>query len=602
MSAPLMHITSDEINRLIYSYFKDSGFEHTAYTLAKESQLEKSPCFAKHVPRGELVELLSKSLLYTEVECHFQGGEAAATCQNAFSLLEPHVCSNKPPPPKSWNPPPTPQTTFSPSIPNNLFNFYANLPNLARPPEQQQDAAGKRKATSDPSTETPAEKRARTEPQGLQPFGFSVVDNNKMLEQAQSLANALLPMFHVRPLAPPQPEKPVRRKQGPLDERTPRRAVCMLGGHRSEVFVCAWNPVKHNILAAGAKDAVVKLWNLPDPTTPNGFALSPSEPITVTSFQKRDGADLTCLSWHPQGTVLCIASYDSKLRILDTSGALVFQCDEHKGPVFTARYSPSGRWIATASLDHTSLLIDAESKTVHRHFKFHKDVDWINDSIFASCGADRIIYVYSVNEATPLKQFAGHQDEINQIKVNPAGTRLASCSDDMTIRIWNVASVTNSLDSIPGLGGYSSEANEHPVVLKGHTHSVSTVEWFTPPGQTQERLATGGFDGDIRIWDTITGQCLHRFSEHKRPVYAVAVAPNRFWMATGGGDGWLHVYNLKNNEKIWSWYAGTDKPGVFEVEWQETNGGQHCRIATALEALAVAVMDVRKIPAIWETR
>ena len=84
----------------------------------------------------------------------------------------------------------------------------------------------------------------------------------------------------------------------------------------------------------------------------------------------------------------------------------------------------------------------------------------------------------------------GHKDEINQIKVNPAGTRLASCSDDMTIRIWNVASVTNSLDSIPGLGGYSSEANEHPVVLKGHTHSVSTVEWFTPPGQTQERLAT----------------------------------------------------------------------------------------------------------------
>lgn len=63
----------------------------------KEAQLERSPVFKKHVPRGELVELLSKSLLYNEVECHFQGGEAAIKCKAMFSLLEPHTCSPNPP-------------------------------------------------------------------------------------------------------------------------------------------------------------------------------------------------------------------------------------------------------------------------------------------------------------------------------------------------------------------------------------------------------------------------------------------------------------------------------------------------------------------------
>ncbi|KAI3622741.1 WD40 repeat-like protein [Moniliophthora roreri] len=611
MSVPLMHITSDEINRLIYSYFKDSGFEHTAYTLAKESQLEKSPCFSKHVRRGELVELLSKSLLYTEVECHFQGGEAAATCQNAFSLLEPHVCSNKPPTLKSWAPPQNQTNAFTGPDPNGVYNLY-KPPSHPKPAEQQQEAAAKRKASSVPSNDTPAEKRARTEPD---PIGLSVTDKGKakdiqlpppqeqLIFGLQQIVGNLLPHL---PHALPQAEK-LRLKQGPVDNTTPRDAIRMLGGHKSEVFVCAWNPAKHSLLAAGAKDAVVKIWDLPDPQNSKSTAPAPPDPITITSFHRPDGADLTCLDWNPQGTLLCIASYDSKLRVCDTTGNIVFQTDQHKGPVFTARFSPTGRWIATASLDNTSLLIDIEARRVHRHFKFHKDccldVDWINDNVFASCGADRYIHVYGIHEASPLKTFGGHTDEINQIKVNPSGTRLASCSDDMTTRIWNVAGVTSTLDSIPGLGGYSSTpSSDIPVVLKGHTHSVSTVEWFSPPGQTVEYLATGGFDGDIRIWDSVTGQCLHRFSEHKRPVYAVAVAPNRTWMATGGGDGWLHVYNLKNNQKIWSWYAGLEKPGVFEVEWQAAKDGEIYRIATALEALSVAVMDVRRIPAIWDTR
>jgi len=62
-------------------------------------------------------------------------------------------------------------------------------------------------------------------------------------------------------------------------------------------------------------------------------------------------------------------------------------------------------------------------------------------------------------------------NEINQIKCDPFGTRLASCSDDMTARVWDVEGIS-SPDEIPGL-----VASKAVVVLEGHKHSVSTIAW-----------------------------------------------------------------------------------------------------------------------------
>lgn len=109
IAAPII-ITADEINCLIYSYFQDSGmylipsfleqyphthsgFNHSAFALRNEGRLQNSPYFTKHIPRGELIDLLSKALLYLEVESHWRADGLTNNCKTGFSLLEPHVCS-----------------------------------------------------------------------------------------------------------------------------------------------------------------------------------------------------------------------------------------------------------------------------------------------------------------------------------------------------------------------------------------------------------------------------------------------------------------------------------------------------------------------------
>ncbi|THV01436.1 WD40 repeat-like protein [Dendrothele bispora CBS 962.96] len=556
-----IQITSDEINRLIYSYFKDSGFEHSAFALAKEAHLERSPCFSKHVPRGELVELLSKSLLYTEVEYHFQGGELAANCKTGFSLLETHVCSLTPP---------EPQTFIAPVVRPNTSSIMLDTTLPIRSNGVPDVHSSKRKAEA-PLAE-PQEKRSRREAE-------------MQLSNLNDESSTRKPRNAVQ----------VPRKQGPLDENTDPNSINLLYGHRTEVFCCAFNPAKHSLVASGSKDASVKIWNLVQP-----LASSSKDPVTIELSSSHEAPDLTCLSWNKSGELLAVASYDSILRICDLQGKIYFQHNKHQGPIFTTRFSPSGRWLLTASLDGTSCLWDVANKRLHKQYRVHTDccldVDWINDTTFASCGADKFIHILSVDQENPIKTFSGHKDEINQIKVNPTGTRLASCSDDTTTRIWDVSNISNQADAIPGL-----DASANAILLEGHTHSVSTLGWYKLPGTSKELLATGSFDGATRLWDTITGECLHTFSDHVRPVYALSISPNNCWMATGGGDGWLFVYSLKTKTKIWSWFAGEEKPGVFEIDWQSYEDEKIERLALALECKSLGLIDVSLIPAIRDS-
>lgn len=51
---------------------------------------------------------------------------------------------------------------------------------------------------------------------------------------------------------------------------------------------------------------------------------------------------------------------------------------------------------------------------------------------------------------------------------------------------------------------------------------------------------------------------------------------------------------MQSYECVWSWFIGVgNKPGIFEIDWQEHEGTN--RIAMALASRQVAVVDVNKL-------
>ncbi|KAF9444599.1 WD40 repeat-like protein [Macrolepiota fuliginosa MF-IS2] len=611
METPPIRITADEINCLIYSYFKDSGFNHSAFALCTEGGLQKSAWFSKHIPRGELVDLLSKALLYLEVESHWRGDAMTTNCKNKFSLLEHHICSSDPSSSTVLKSPaissvtsrslPIPKPTADKTLPSeqgvstprdsqvrpiSSETFYSTAPTPQMNGTLTPGEPTTKRKVSPIQIDGPAEKRAKREPDDMEvEASIQNTDNTR-----STYDNGTDVLKRAR----------TRINQGPLDDTTDPKAIMMLPGHRTEVFVCAFNPTKHTQLATGSKDAVVNLWSLPEPpASKDEFATWNGNPITINNYQKDVQGDLTALNWNPEGTLLAIGSYDSVLRILTSEGGAHFTHNQHRGPIFSVRFSQNGRWLLSASLDETTCLWDVKEKRLIRQYRCHQDccldAEWLDDTTFVTGGADGNIYVMKTDSPEPIKKFSGHTDEINQLKCNPSRTRLASCSDDNTTRIWKTDKIEADSDEIiPGLA-----ASDQMVVLTGHTHSVSVIGWMPAhkPG-TNELMATSSFDGTVRVWDTVAGKCTKILTDHKRPVYALAFSPDGKWLATGSGDGWLLIYWVKTWEKRWSWYAGHDKPGVFEIAWQMESGVN--RLAVALECRQVAIIDASRIPALWD--
>ncbi|KAK2507320.1 hypothetical protein MC885_015170, partial [Smutsia gigantea] len=107
-------------------------------------------------------------------------------------------------------------------------------------------------------------------------------------------------------------------------------------------------------------------------------------------------------------------------------------------------------------------------------------------------------------------------NEVNAIKWDPSGMLLASCSDDMTLKIWSM------------------------------------------------KQDTASFDSTVRLWDVERGVCIHTLTKHQEPVYSVAFSPDGTYLASGSFDKCVHIWNTQSGNLVHS-YRGTG--GIFEVCW-----------------------------------
>jgi WD40 repeat protein/serine/threonine protein kinase len=80
--------------------------------------------------------------------------------------------------------------------------------------------------------------------------------------------------------------------------------------------------------------------------------------------------------------------------------------------------------------------------------------------------------------------------------------------------------------------------------LRGHEGGVFCLA-YSPDGT---RLATGGLDGIVRLWDTATGKVLADLRGHKGEVYAVAFHPDGRQIASCGEDRTARIWDLATRQ------------------------------------------------------
>lgn len=181
------------------------------------------------------------------------------------------------------------------------------------------------------------------------------------------------------------------------------------------------------------------------------------------------------------------------------------------------------------------------------------------------CTPQAIFRVRPVTRCTA--SIPGHGEAITCAQFSPDGRYLASGSGDTTVRFWDVSTETPQ---------YTCKAHKHwilcvawapngkklasgckngqiylwdPVTgeqigscLSGHKKWITWLNWEPLHMNGECRmLASSSKDNDIRIWDTVLGQCVRVLAGHTAGVTCIR------W----GGEGLLFSASQDRTVKVW---------------------------------------------------
>ncbi len=146
----------------------------------------------------------------------------------------------------------------------------------------------------------------------------------------------------------------------------------------------------------------------------------------------------------------------------------------------------------------------------------------------ATGSEDNTVKLWDAVTGDELHTFKEHTRRVTSVCFSPDGARLATGSEDNTVKLW---------DAVTG---------DELRTLKGHIDYVTSV-CFSPDGV---RIATGSGDNTVKLWDAVTGDELRTLKGHKDYVTSACFSPDGARLATGSGDKTVKLWDAVTGDEL----------------------------------------------------
>ena len=358
-----------------------------------------------------------------------------------------------------------------------------------------------------------------------------------------------------------------------------------LDGHSKTIQAVDFSPSGDRLVSGGA-DKTIRLWNI-----------ETGKPIREIS--RGLYASILDVKFSPDGNTIASGSADSRIRLWDANTGLQVTPREmrHDDAVFSVAFDKAGNRIVSGSADRSVRMWNAKTgRPIEESMKGH------NGKVYAalfsadgktviSAGSDRTIRFWHAETATQIGQvLEAHRSLILDLALTgdkesgDNANQLISSSSDNTIRLWDIATdrplghpriSPHSKDvfsiAVSSDGKYAVSAGEDRQLAVWNAKTQALVRrlrlaheqpiWSVAFRPSKPQFMSASNDGTLRLWNAKTGQ-LDWYSAPIRDkdgstleIYAVAFHPDGNFVASGGADKKIHLWNLQKEQQEFEWEA-----------------------------------------------